>query len=110
MILVKDGNTSIITQENVSIIELLNKIQKNYSKIKNDNIIINLISLNTLSVKEVSEFLELSKNHRKAKHSLVLVSNQLESDDVPEELIIVPTLQEAHDIIEMEEMERDLGF
>ena len=110
MILVQDGNTSIITQENSSIIELLNKIQESYSKIKNDNIIINLVSLNTISIEEVSEFLELSKNHRKVKHSLVIVSNQLESDDVPEALIIVPTLQEAHDIIEMEEMERDLGF
>ena len=40
----------------------------------------------------------------------MIVSNQLESDNVPEALIIVPTLQEAHDIIEMEEMERDLGF
>ena len=110
MILVQDGNTSIITQENSSIIELLNKIQESYSKIKNDNIIINLVSLNTISIEEVSEFLEFSKNHRKAKHSLVIVSNQLESDDVPEALIIVPTLQEAHDIIEMEEMERDLGF
>jgi hypothetical protein len=27
-----------------------------------------------------------------------------------EELVIVPTLQEAFDIIEMEEIERDLGF
>ena len=25
-------------------------------------------------------------------------------------LIVLPTLQEAYDIIEMEEMERDLGF
>jgi hypothetical protein len=110
MILVQDGNTSIITQENSSIVELLNKIQESYSKIKNDNIIVNLVSLNTITVEELSEFLALSENHRKAKHSLVIVSNQIESDDVPEELIIVPTLQEAHDIIEMEEMERDLGF
>ena len=25
-------------------------------------------------------------------------------------LVVVPTLQEAHDIIEMDEIERDLGF
>jgi hypothetical protein len=29
---------------------------------------------------------------------------------VPEELLVVPTLTEAEDIIQMEEIERDLGF
>ena len=31
-------------------------------------------------------------------------------DEIPDELIVVPSIQEAYDIIEMEEMERDLGF
>jgi hypothetical protein len=29
---------------------------------------------------------------------------------VPDKLTVVPSLLEAHDIIEMEEIERDLGF
>jgi hypothetical protein len=29
---------------------------------------------------------------------------------MPDEIVVVPTLQEAYDIIEMEEIERDLGF
>jgi len=29
---------------------------------------------------------------------------------MPDEIIVVPTMQEAYDIIEMEEIERDLGF
>jgi hypothetical protein len=29
---------------------------------------------------------------------------------MPDEIVVVPTIQEAYDIIEMEEMERDLGF
>jgi len=39
-----------------------------------------------------------------------LVCNAIDLDDTPEEIVVVPTLQEAFDIIEMEEMERDLGF
>ena len=31
-------------------------------------------------------------------------------DDIPEEMIVVPTLDEAGDIVEMEEIERDLGL
>jgi hypothetical protein len=38
------------------------------------------------------------------------VNNAINFDDIPEEMIVVPTLEEARDIIEMEEIERDLGF
>jgi hypothetical protein len=110
MILDQNGNLSVITQENASIKELLEKIQESHSKIKNDNIIVNLTSLNKIYLEDVLEFLEFSNSHRKSKHSFVIVCNQLDSDEVPEELMMVPTLQEAHDIVEMEEMERDLGF
>jgi len=29
---------------------------------------------------------------------------------MPDEIAVVPTIQEAYDIIEMEDIERDLGF
>jgi hypothetical protein len=110
MIFDKDGNISIITQEKVSIAELVKKLQVIYSKFKDDNIIINLTSLMELEVNDIVDFLQVSNQHRNAKHSFVLVSDKMDLDKVPEELIIVPTIQEAYDIIEMEEMERDLGF
>ncbi len=110
MIFDKDGNITVITQEKVSIIELVKKLQVMYSRFKNENIIINLTSLKQLRTLDVIEFLEISNKHRQANHSFVLVSNKMNLDDIPDELIIVPTLQEAYDVIEMEEIERDLGF
>jgi len=110
MIFDKDGNISIITQEKVSIIELVKKLQVIYSRFKDDNIIINLTSLKPLLLEDVIEFLQISNQHRKAKHSFVLISNTMDLDDIPDELVIVPTMQEAYDIIEMDEIERDLGF
>ena len=110
MIFDRDGNISIITQERATIVELAKKIKILYSRFKNDNIIINLTSLGFLSTRDVVEFLQLSNTHRSAKHSFVLVSNTIDFDDIPKELVIVPTLQEAYDIIEMEDIERDLGF
>ncbi|MCK0109855.1 ribonuclease Z [Flavobacteriaceae bacterium S0825] len=110
MIFDKDGNISIITQEKASIVELVKKLQIIYSRFKNDNIIINLTTLKPLSAEDVIEFLQISNQHRKAKHSFVIVTDKINSDHIPDELIIVPTLQEAYDIIEMEEIERDLGF
>jgi hypothetical protein len=40
----------------------------------------------------------------------VLVADNVNFNAVPKNIILVPTLLEAHDIIEMEEIERDLGF
>ena len=110
MIFYKNGNISIITQEKVSIVELVKKLDVIYSRFKNDNIIINLTSLKTLTTQDVVEFLNISNQHRKAKQSFVIVTDKIKLEDIPDELVIVPTMQEAYDIIEMEEIERDLGF
>lgn len=110
MLIDKVGNTTIITQEKLSIIELVNKLNVIYDNLEHDNLVINLVSLVQLTNKDIIEFLQISNSHRQAKHSFVIVSSKIDIDESPEELIIVPTLQEAHDIIEMEEMERDLGF
>jgi hypothetical protein len=110
MLIDKVENSTIITQEKLSIIELVKKLNAIYSEFANDNLIINLTSLVKLTHKDFIEFLQVSNTHREAKHSFVIVSSTIDIDETPEDLIIVPTLQEAHDIIEMEEMERDLGF
>ncbi|WCO03053.1 ribonuclease Z [Psychroserpens ponticola] len=110
MIFDKNGNTTIITQEKASIIELVKKIDVLYQRFKNNNIIINLTTLNKVTLSDIVEFLQLSNTHRKAKHSFVIVTNNANLDDTPDEIVVVPTLQEAYDIIEMEDIERDLGF
>ena len=110
MIFDREGNTSIITQERASVTELANKLKILYNRFKNDNIIVNLTSFRPLIIQDVIEFLQISNQHRNAKHSFVLVTDKINIDDIPDELVIVPTLTEAYDIIEMEEMERDLGF
>jgi len=110
MIFDKDGNISIITQEKASIIELVKKLNVLYNRFKNDNLIICLTSLKPIPLSEIVEFLQISNKHRKTKHSFVIVTNKTDLDETPDEIVVVPTLQEAYDIIEMEEMERDLGF
>ncbi len=110
MIFDQEGNITIITQEKTSIVELVKKLSVMYSRFENDNIIINLVSLKQLVAQDVIEFLQISNRHREANHSFVMVTGKIDIDEIPEELVIVPTLQEAHDIIEMEEIERDLDF
>ena len=86
------------------------KVKSIYPKFKNSNVIVNLNTLKPISLEQIIEFLRISNQHRAAKHSFVIVNEGIDVDKTPEEIVIVPTLQEAYDIIEMEEMERDLGF
>jgi len=108
MIFDKDGNTTIVFQENISLAKFLENLNASYPKISNDHIIVNLFSFTKLTANEVLEFLQLSNMHRSTKKSFVLVTDKVTYDKVPEEICLVPTIQEARDIIEMEEIERDL--
>jgi hypothetical protein len=110
MIIDKDGNITIITQEKTSVIELVKKLDVVYNRFKNDNLIVSLTSLKPIPFEQIIEFLRLSNSHRKSKHSFVIVSDKVNLDEMPDEIVVVPTMQEAYDIIEMEEIERDLGF
>ena len=77
---------------------------------EHDNLVVDLMKYENLSLEDLLAFLKLSNYHRSSKHSFVLVNNVIDIDDVPLEMILVPTLVEAGDIVEMEEIERDLGF
>lgn len=110
MILSRTGNITVITQERATIIELVTNVVEKYAQIKNDNIIVNLFSVKGIETNAINDFLLLSNKHKAARKSFVIVTDKIAIDDAPEELSIVPTLQEAHDIIEMEDIERDLGF
>jgi len=110
MIFDKDGNITIITQEKASVKTLVNNIGQVYDKHKNDHIIVNLSSLDSITLKDIIEFLRVSNRHRTDKKSFVIVSEKVDMDMMPDEICVVPTIQEAYDIIEMEDIERDLGF
>ena len=59
---------------------------------------------------DLVHFKDLAKNHKKAKKSMIIVSDAVDFDKVPNYLNVVPSVLEAHDMIEMDEIERDLGF
>ncbi|PVW13794.1 ribonuclease Z [Marixanthomonas spongiae] len=79
-------------------------------KFKGQNVVVDLLKYDKLQLEELLQFLKVSNLHRKTKQSFVLVNNAINPDVIPMEMIVVPTLQEAEDIVEMEEIERDLGF
>lgn len=110
MIFDKEGNTTIVFQEKISLKEFLSNLASAYPKLRNDHLIINLFSFDSLTTEDLLEFLQLSDEHRGRGKSFVLVSEKISYDEVPDEISLAPSLQEAHDIIEMEEIERDLDL
>lgn len=110
MVFNNEGNTTIVLQEKVSLKVFINNLLEAYPKIKGDHLIINLFSFNSLNTGDMLEFLDLSNTHRASGKSFVLVTDAITYDAVPDEICVVPSIQEARDMIEMEEIERDLDL
>ena len=104
------GNTTIIKSDE-AVALFLEKITKQHNSYKDTNLILDISERDNLTNKDILLFGELSTLHKKGKKSFVLVMHKnFDFNNATDKIMIVPTLQEAHDIIEMEEIERDLGF
>lgn len=79
-------------------------------KFQGQNVVVDLLKYDELTLEDLLLFLVTSNEHRKNKNSFVIINTALSFHEIPTEMVVVPTLQEAGDIIEMEEIERDLGF
>lgn len=106
----RKGHTTTIKNTQYKTAEFYSKLNNEYNSYKDQNLIIDLLLDKTITMADIKLFAEMTKNQKKEKKSLVLVADGINFNDVPAKLTVVPTTQEAHDIIEMEEIERDLGF
>ncbi|MGL2963487.1 ribonuclease Z [Flavobacterium sp. RSB2_4_14] len=104
------GHTTIIKDTKGQTAEFLMKVTHEHNSFKNDNLILDVSHDENLSLEDVKSFSELIKLHTNEKKSIVLVAHNINYNSVPQNITVVPTILEAHDIIEMEEIERDLGF
>lgn len=103
------GHTTTIKDTQGDLVAFVMKLTHEHKTFEKYNLIIDLLMHKDLSVKEINSLLPLSKIHKKGKKSFVVVAN-VDFNNVSDKLVLVPTILEAHDIIEMEEIERDLGF
>lgn len=78
-------------------------------KHEGDNIILNFLDF-TIELDEIASFKDISENKIENGTSFVLVKLDVDLDKIPDEVIIAPTLHEAIDIIDMDEMMRILDF
>jgi len=110
MIIEKNDIAAIIKNDGKSAELFFEDFSKKYSSFANNNIIIQFSDNKGEKTESVLLFLQHSKKHRNNGMSFVIVIDGIDIDDIPDEIITVPTLVEAYDIIEMENIERDLGL
>lgn len=104
------GHTVTIKDTQGDLVSFLMKVTHEYKTFEKHNMIIDISLYKKLSIKDLNSFLPLSKIHKKAKKSFVIIADDIDFNSVSDKLTVVPTNLEAHDMIEMEEIERDLGF
>ena len=104
------GHTVTIKDTQGDLVSFLMKVTHEYKTFEKHNMIIDISLHKKLSVKDLNSFLPLSKIHKKAKKSFIIIADDIDFNSVSDKLTVVPTNLEAHDMIEMEEIERDLGF
>ena len=86
------------------------KLTQELPEISSNHLLIEL-SENIIIVEEkISFFLKVASNLKAKGKSFVIIQKRINIDDFPDVLNIAPTIQEAKDILEMEAIERDLGF
>lgn len=106
----KKGHTTILKETKGNILAFIDNVSNQYASYKDQNLILDVSQDKKVTITDIINFKALAKQHQKAKKSFVIVSDSVECNELPDDLTVVPSLLEAHDIIEMEEIERDLGF
>ena len=85
-------------------------LEKYIFNFKGEHLILDFSGKINANLKELLLFLKLSNQHRKNGTSFVIIFEGVDIDKIPDEINVVPTFTEALDILEMDAIERDLGF
>lgn len=80
-----------------------------HTKEHSGNVIFELTSVGGIHSGDMEALLSCIEGYKQNQEaSVVVVSEEISYDDLPEWVLLCPTLQEAYDLIEMEAIERDL--
>lgn len=104
------GHIAVLKETKGDVNAFAENIVNQYPTYGKLNLILDLTHDSKVTLKDLIIFKDLANKQKKAKKSLVIVVQDIDFDETPSYLVVVPSVLEAHDIIEMDEIERDLGF
>lgn len=108
MIIEKKANYTLISSDENSFSDFYNAFLK--KEFKKEHLVLQISNNFSTTKEDFLLFLSISNQNKENGTSFVIVNNNINIDDFPESFNIVPTLIEAEDILEMEAIERELGF
>ncbi|WP_440067241.1 hypothetical protein [Tenacibaculum discolor] len=110
MNIVDKTDYTLITSDEKTFSSFLENFDNKYVNLTGKNLIIVISEEFNAPNKNILLFLRYAEQHQNNGTSFVVVSKDVTIDDFPDTFNIVPTLVEAEDVIEMENIQRDLGF
>ena len=110
MVLEKKENYTLISSNETSFSDFYISFLKRGNELEKENVILEIFDEINISKEDYLLLLSIAQQKKENGTSFVMVYNNINIDDLSENFNIVPTLIEAEDILEMEAMERELGF
>jgi hypothetical protein len=104
------GHTTILKDTKLDLDTFVENIVVNFTAYQSQNLILDLTAYKDFNIAQLKVLQPLLLIQKKNKKSLITVLEGLNYNEIPEKYNVVPSLLEAHDLIEMDEIERDLGF
>ena len=104
------NNYTLISSDEDSFKEFQKSVFKKINDFDKNHLIIQISEELSIDKKDFLLFLKIAEQKKENGTSFVVLNSSVNADDFDENLNIVPTLQEAQDILEMENIERELGF
>ncbi len=105
----KENYTSVVSNE-ATFQEFQTSFFLEFETLKEQHLILQVSENLNISERDISLFLNVAEAQKENGMSFVVVCATVDNDIFPEHFNIVPTFVEAEDIIQMEAIERDLGF
>lgn len=109
IITVKENYTALKSDE-ATFTAFFESFSSQFETLKNHHLIVEVSENLNTSTEDISLFLNIAAAQKENGMSFVVLCASVDNDVFPEHFNIVPTFVEAEDIMQMEAIERDLGF
>lgn len=110
MITEKKAKYTLISSDENLFSEFYIAFSKEEIALKEEHLVVQISEDINITKEDFLLFLNIAEQKRENGTSFVIVNTSVDVDNFPESLNIVPTLTEAEDVLEMEAIERELGF
>lgn len=104
----KKDNYTVITPKTSADQSFFEAFSLQKEKLGKEHVILDFSDNFNITLQDILLYLNIAIDARKNGTSFVIICTGVHIDEIPDEISLVPTLNEAEDILQMDEIERDL--